>query len=129
MILGGATGGSTGQRDQGRYHGGHHQSRKEAHGQVEGQLHQLIPVRHKTPHQSDGPGRFRVRTGRWRSHSLLVVVEDVKGSGGGHEPDEPAHVGGQRAQFTQVQPGRRAGVRTGSEPGQNPDRTGSYQGV
>lgn len=59
-----------------------HRGGKEAHGQVEGQLHQFV---------------------------LFVVVEDVDGSGGGHEPHEPAHVSSQRTQLTEVQPGRVGG--------------------
>lgn len=90
------------------YHRRHDRRRKEPHGQVEGQLHDFVSVE-RSQHQSHKSAElyFEKPTAGSAPHplsSLLVVVEDVNGPGDGHEPHEPAHVCGQRAQFTQVQP-------------------------
>lgn len=59
-------------------------------------------------------GRTDVWVTTGPGNSLLVVVEDVKAPSSSHEPDKPAHVSSQRAQFSQVQPARRAGLRRGT---------------
>lgn len=64
-----------------------------------------MPSRLWGPLGSPVPPRAALLSERSRAVLPLVEEEDVDGAHGGHDPDQPAHVGGPGAQLPQVQPG------------------------